>query len=276
MSDLRGTSRLVGKPAANVVVWLDAPDAPRTTASTIVLQQRNMAFSPRVLAAQVGTVVELPNYDRVFHNVFSFTDGKPFDLGLYPTGATKRITLDRPALSRLYCNIHPHMAAYIMAVASPYFAVSDQSGSFTIRSVPEGTYTYHAWRPGSQKLLSGTIAVEAGRAWRSYGPDASRHARRLLDRAPALCTLTRRRQRSSPSWMSRSAARPKASPPPGRKFVSLARGRRNGASLLKPRGQTCGDRSLTRSARPIPTTAGCSRWRSMPRRSRAPSASSPA
>jgi plastocyanin len=150
----------MGKPAVNAVVWLDVPDAPRTKA-TIVLEQRNMTFSPRVVAAQVGTVIELPNNDRVFHNVFSFTDGKPFDLGLYPTGATKRITLDRPALSRLYCNIHPHMAAYIMAVATPHFAVSDQQGRFAMRSVPAGTYTYHAWRPGVQKLLDGTIAVDA-------------------------------------------------------------------------------------------------------------------
>ena len=160
-SELRGTSRAAGKPAVNAVVWLDVHDPSRAKASTIVLEQRNMAFYPRVVAAQVGTVIELPNNDRVFHNVFSFTDGKPFDLGLYPTGTTRRITLDRPALSRLYCNIHPHMAAYIMAVASPYFAVSDQAGRFTIRSVPAGTYTFHAWRPGSQNLLDGTITVDA-------------------------------------------------------------------------------------------------------------------
>ena len=162
-ADLRGTSRVAGKPAANAVVWLDAPGAPRATGSTIALEQRNMAFFPRVLAAQVGTVVELPNHDRVFHNVFSFTDGKPFDLGLYPTGATKRITLDRPALSRLYCNIHPHMAAYIMAVESPYFAVSDHIGQLHHSIRASRNDTFHAWRPGSQKLLSGTIAVEAGK-----------------------------------------------------------------------------------------------------------------
>ena len=64
-ADLRGTSRVAGKPVANAVVWLDAPGAPRATGSTIALEQRNMAFFPRVLAAQVGTVVELPNNDRV-------------------------------------------------------------------------------------------------------------------------------------------------------------------------------------------------------------------
>ena len=113
-----------------------------------MLEQRNMQFTPRVMAVQVGSTVELPNNDRVFHNVFSFNHGKRFDLGLYPTGATKRITLDRPAVNRLYCNIHPHMAAYIVAVDSPYFATSGEGGVFTIASVPPGDYTYHAWRSG--------------------------------------------------------------------------------------------------------------------------------
>jgi hypothetical protein len=106
----------------------------------------------------VGSTIELPNNDRVFHNVFSFNHGKPFDLGLYPTGATKRITLDRPAVNRLYCNIHPHMAAYIVAVDTPYFATSNKAGDFTIRGVPAGEYTYHAWRSGGE-TLSGTVTV---------------------------------------------------------------------------------------------------------------------
>jgi plastocyanin len=118
-----------------------------------------MQFVPRVLAAPVGATVDLPNYDRIFHNVFSFTNGKPFDLGVYPTGATKRIKLDRPAINRLYCNIHPHMGAYIIAVDTPYFATSDASGTFTLRAVPAGHYTYHAWRSGADTL---TAAVTVG------------------------------------------------------------------------------------------------------------------
>ena len=113
------------------------------------------------LAAPVGATVDLPNNDRVFHNVFSFTNGKPFDLGLYPTGASKRITLDRPAVNRLYCNIHPHMAAYIVAVDSPYYATTGKTGAFAMREVPAGRYTYHAWRSGAD-LLSATVTVGEG------------------------------------------------------------------------------------------------------------------
>jgi hypothetical protein len=123
------------------------------------MRQQNMEFVPRVMAAPVGATVELPNNDRVFHNVFSYSNGKPFDLGLYPTGASKRITLDRAAVNRLYCNIHPHMAAYIVAVDTPYYATTDRSGSFTIPEVPSGRYIYHAWRSGAEAL---TAAVTIG------------------------------------------------------------------------------------------------------------------
>lgn len=158
---LSGHASASGKPMADVVVWLDAPSAPRPRERRFVVHQRNMEFVPRVLAAPVGSTVELPNDDRVFHNVFSFTNGKPFDLGLYPTGASKRITLDRAAVNRLYCNIHPHMGAYIVAVDSPYYATSDRTGSFTIADVPAGRYTYHAWRSGAE-TLSATVLVGDG------------------------------------------------------------------------------------------------------------------
>ncbi len=125
----------------------------------VVLDQRNLAFVPFVLAVRVGTTVEFPNNDKVFHNVFSFRDGKKFDLGMYPTGSMKPIVFDQPGLARLFCNIHPNMAAYVMAVDSPYFAVSNEKGAFTLSGVPPGTYNYHAWRPGGQPL-TGSINVD--------------------------------------------------------------------------------------------------------------------
>jgi hypothetical protein len=111
---------------------------------------------------QVGTTVDLPNNDRVFHNVFSFHDGKKFDLGLYPVGTIRRVTFDHGGLSRIFCNIHPNMAAYVMAVDSPYFGVSDSQGRFTIASVPPGSYTDQAWRPGAPEV-TGAATVEAGK-----------------------------------------------------------------------------------------------------------------
>jgi plastocyanin len=156
-----GQTGVAGKPQANVVVWLDAAAAAPTVKHRIVLDQRNLQFAPRVLAVRTGTTVEFPNNDRVFHNVFSFRDGKRFDLGLYPIGSVKHVQFDRAGISRLFCNIHPQMAAYVIAVDSPYFAVSDESGSFTLADVPSGTYTYRAWR-ASGPSLTGTISIAPG------------------------------------------------------------------------------------------------------------------
>ena len=153
-----GTARVGGRLERNAVVWLDAPGAPdRPRTETVVLDQRNQNFYPHVLVVRVGTNVELPNNDRVFHNVFSFHNGKRFDLGLYPVGTSRRVTFDRPGLSRIFCNIHPNMAAYVIAVDTPYFALSDGAGRFQMSSVLPGTYTYHAWRPGGPDLTGSTM-----------------------------------------------------------------------------------------------------------------------
>jgi plastocyanin len=153
---------VAGKPQRDVVVWLDGVQGPVSEApGRVVLDQRNMAFLPHVLAVRVGTRVEMPNNDRIFHNVFSFKDGKRFDLGLYPVGTSKVVEFDRPGVSRIFCNIHPTMAAYVMAVDTSRFAVSGADGRFNIAGVPAGQYQYHAWRPGGD-MLTGTMTSAAG------------------------------------------------------------------------------------------------------------------
>ena len=158
-AELAGTVQVAGRATQHAVVWLEASDTPAAAPGKAVLDQRNLAFMPHVLAVRVGTIVDFPNNDKVFHNVFSFRDGKKFDLGMYPKGAVKPIRFDKPGLARLFCNIHPNMAGYVMAVDSPYFAVSNEKGTFTIAGVPPGTYTYHAWRPGGQPL-TGSVSVD--------------------------------------------------------------------------------------------------------------------
>jgi plastocyanin len=155
---LSGAAWAGARPQRNAVVWVDAPGAPVPQAPRkVVLDQRDLSFSPQVLAVHVGTVVEFPNNDRVFHNVFSFRDGKRFDLGMYPVGAVKQVTFDRPGLSRIFCNIHPNMAAYVLAIDSWYLAVTDDAGAFRIPGLPVGEYVYHAWRPGGP-ILTGSVS----------------------------------------------------------------------------------------------------------------------
>src|SRR5688572_15245861 len=95
LSTLSGVFRTAGKPQADAAVWLDAPQAGARNRSRVVLDQRNSNFYPRVLVVQAGTKVDFPNNDRTYHNVFSFHDGKRFDLGLYPIGAEKQIVFDK-------------------------------------------------------------------------------------------------------------------------------------------------------------------------------------
>jgi len=160
--EVHGVAQSGGRPVVNAVVWLDSHrPAPPSDHKRVVLDQRNLEFSPHVLAVQVGATVEFPNHDRVFHNVFSFKDGKRFDLGMYPVGAVRQVRFDQPGLSRIFCNIHPNMAAYVMAVDTPYFAVSDAQGAFTIAGVEPDTYRYHAWRPGGDEI-AGTWTAEPG------------------------------------------------------------------------------------------------------------------
>jgi len=160
-AELGGTAKVAGKPVQYAVVWLEAPGAPPLVQTKpVILNQRNLDFDPRVLAVRVGTKVDFPNNDKVFHNVFSYRDGRKFDLGVYPVGTSKPIVFNQKGLSRIFCNIHPHMAAYVMAVDTPYFAMSDERGVFTLTGVPAGTYTYHAWRPGGPEL-TGSVSVGA-------------------------------------------------------------------------------------------------------------------
>lgn len=157
--DVRGGVRVAARAEQNAVVWLDASRALASgPVPRVVLTQRNRTFLPHVLAVRVGTTVEFPNEDRVFHNMFSFHDGVPFDLGTYPVGTSKRVVFAEPGISRLYCNIHPNMSGFVVALDSPYFAAASPDGTFVIRAVPPGTYTYHAWRPGGP-ALTGTVVV---------------------------------------------------------------------------------------------------------------------
>ena len=109
------------------------------------MDQRGEQFVPRVLAMTVGTTVEFPNSDTKFHNVFSFSRARPFDLGRYPPGHTGALQFDRPGIVQVFCDIHSHMRGYILVFSHPFFAVTDDDGRYTIGAIPSGTYTLMIW-----------------------------------------------------------------------------------------------------------------------------------
>ena len=155
--DVTVTSRVAwatGSPnsIAGVVAWLapvDEQSAALQPTQHPRLLQKNKAFDPHVLVVPVGSVVEFPNRDPFFHNVFSLFDGKRFDLGLYEAGATREVHFDKPGVSYIFCNIHPQMSAVVIAVPASYYATSDAQGQLIIPSVPPGAYMLHIWYEGA-------------------------------------------------------------------------------------------------------------------------------
>ena len=131
------------------VIYIDQPPAekPAPPAKPLeVVTQKDATFQPHVLPVVVGTTVEWPNRDEIYHNVFSISDAKEFDLGLYKkTDKAKRVTFDKPGRIDIFCSIHKEMHCIILALESPYFATSDKKNRYSITNVPAGTYRLKAW-----------------------------------------------------------------------------------------------------------------------------------
>jgi plastocyanin len=110
-----------------------------------LLDQRDLQFHPQVLPILVGTTVDFPNRDNLFHNVFSYSRTRPFDLGRYPKNDSRSVTFDTPGVVRVYCDIHSHMNATILVLGNPFFATLDEDGRYSIRDIPDGNYTLILW-----------------------------------------------------------------------------------------------------------------------------------
>jgi plastocyanin len=114
------------------------------------LKQQKLQFEPRVLAVQAGTTVRFPNVDSVFHNVFSYSSAKRFDLGRYAKGEFRDEVFATAGIVRVYCEIHSHMRGYIVVVPNSFFAVTDAEGMFTISNIPAGSHRLVLWREGAK------------------------------------------------------------------------------------------------------------------------------
>lgn len=133
-----------GGDAATVV-----PSSPASPAN-LQLVQKNKSFEPHILVVPAGSLVEFPNRDPFFHNVFSLFEGKRFDLGLYEAGTSRTVRFDRPGISYIFCNIHPEMSAVVITLATPIYAyaIANRDGQVSLPGVPYGHYILHVWSEG--------------------------------------------------------------------------------------------------------------------------------
>ena len=147
------------------IVYIDQPvtNASATAPKTVqVITQRDAVFRPRLLPVMVGTTVEWPNKDDIFHNVFSMSESNPFDLGLYKDPEVKKVKLEKPGRVDVFCSIHSQMNCLILVLQNPFFAATDKSGRFKIENIPAGTYKLKAWHERLPFEIKETIVPETG------------------------------------------------------------------------------------------------------------------
>ena len=151
---------------SGVVVFLDGTSlAGEFKTTPEMMSHKGRRFSPEILPVMRGTTIDFLNDDDIYHNVFSLSVAKPFDLGIYPEGTSKVLTFDQPGLVRIYCNLHPEMVSTILVLNNGLFAKTNTEGEFQINEVPDGSYTLRLWyeyadeqaRPVS---VSGSAALE--------------------------------------------------------------------------------------------------------------------
>ena len=172
VSALSSPTKLDGNDLQRAVVFLDAQEvpersplraAPRGAAGRARMDQRNETFSPHVLAITTGTIVEFPNNDQTFHNVFSLSKPRHFDLGRYGRNESKTIRFDKPGVVRVFCDIHSHMSAFVLVFNHPFHTTTSDDGRYRLDNVPPGTYTVTVWHEGqSRDSRSVTVPASGG------------------------------------------------------------------------------------------------------------------
>ena len=151
----------------NVVVYLEhvalPPDALLEPPASARMEQEGLNFHPHVLPIVKGTVVEFPNRDLLFHNVFSLSKTASFDLGRFPKNASKSLRFDTPGIVKVFCHIHSDMSGVIVVLDNGFYAQPNAAGRFVIDGIPPGDYRVVAWHERA-RMAAKPVRIEAGRA----------------------------------------------------------------------------------------------------------------
>ena len=153
------------KDYSGIVLWLEPVERPAALppGKRVEMLQKDKTFVPHVIAIPLGSTVEFPNFDPIFHNAFSNFSGQPFDVGLYPPHTSKSVTFTHPGIVRVFCNIHSTMSAVIAVLRTPWYAVTAANGKYTIANVPAGEYHLRLFheraQPENLRFLERPITV---------------------------------------------------------------------------------------------------------------------
>jgi len=148
---------------SHVVLYLEGPGpaASEIASPAAEVQQIDRRFMPELVVVPVGSTVSFPNMDPIFHNIYSLSKPKSFDLGSYDKGDTRKVTFPKPGIVDIYCHLHPNMSATVVVTPNRWYARPDHSGQYRIQNVPPGQYTLVAWHK-SAGFFRKTIQVKAG------------------------------------------------------------------------------------------------------------------
>ena len=151
---VKGTITVGGKPAPDAVVSIEGLSQDQikdrmvhTKPRKNIIDQRNGKFNPTVVAMMAGAPIDFPNNDKSWHNVYSKGGANDFDLGLYPPGKTRSKKFDKAGVSRILCNAHPDMEAFVVVKDHPFFSTTDSRGNYEIKNVPLGKVRVEIWYP---------------------------------------------------------------------------------------------------------------------------------
>ena len=176
LGTLTGTVRVFDRDGnehddrSGVVVFVDGLSdygAPGPSREPPQVSHKGRQFWPKVLPLVKGETVDFYNDDNIYHNVFSLSRPKTFDLGIYPEGTSKLVTFDDPGLVKIYCNIHPKMISTILVLNNGLFATTERDGKFRISGVPSGEVTLRVWSEYSDEqhrvlvLRGGEVAEQS-------------------------------------------------------------------------------------------------------------------
>jgi plastocyanin len=146
---------------SHVIVYVEGGAQETAAPITAQMEQQNRRFAPDLVVIPAGSSVSFPNFDPIFHNVFSLSKAKSFDLGNYSKGQTRMVTFPKPGIVAVYCHLHPNMAGTIVVTPNQWGVRVDAAGQYTLANLPPGKYTVVAWHKTGGTFRK-TVEVTAG------------------------------------------------------------------------------------------------------------------